>query len=138
MDEVSFVLDQIRTKNYVILPDTIANGEVYKVSFLGNLEKDGYEISYLYLSIGSSIKRHMHLFDMERYKILSGELKIGGVNQKVNICKLGESHCIDKVFVETIIQTCKVRKEYLSVGDNFSDEYVEKLICEVMRENGYE
>lgn len=128
LDELLFIYDQIEKKNYTKLPETIAIGDVYKISAFGNLEKDGFEVGYLYLPVGSGIKEHIHINDIERYKLLSGCLKINGSTSDVNICMLNNSHCIDIVSEPTIIQTCKVSKKFLNLLNDFSNESFENII----------
>jgi len=128
IDEIKFVNEQIQNQNYVVLPDTIAIGSVYKISAFGNLNDDGYEVGYLYLPAGSGIKEHVHVNDIERYKLLSGILRIKDSNADVNICLLDNSHCIDKVTEPTIIQTCKINKNYLGMLNDFSTESFDRVV----------
>lgn len=49
MENLEFIKKQIQANNYVILPEAIAIGTVYKIPSFGFLEKDGVELGYLYL-----------------------------------------------------------------------------------------
>lgn len=108
-----YIKQKIAAKEYSILPDIIANGPVYKIHKSGDLEKDGYEVSYLYLPKGSSIKEHKHTKDVERYKLIYGYLSVFNFPSKSNVCLLDHVHCIDEVPTDTIIETCKISKDYL-------------------------
>lgn len=129
--EMIFVTEQIENNHFSILPNTIANGKVYKIPAFGNLNTDGYEVGYLYLPTGSGIKEHQHINDIERYKLLNGELKINNSVMDTNICLLNNSHCINKVSKPTIIQTCKISKSYLhtlKMSENLSPKIFDIII----------
>ena len=128
LEEMMFINNQMQNKNYLVLPSTIAKGKVYKISLFGNLDKDGMEVGYLHLTVGSGIKEHTHISDIERYKLLIGELKINGDSMNENICLLNNCHSIDEVSKITVIQFCKVNKLYLNKLDDFSAESFDKMI----------
>lgn len=101
------------TSDIVKLPDTIANGIVYKLGYDGNLAEDGYEKGFLILTKGSGIKKHRHLNDIEKYVLLSGILSVDGKQSSSNICLLGNEHNIDTVTETTIIKTLKISKDMI-------------------------
>lgn len=104
---------KIASKEYTLVSEKLAIGKVYKIHKFGSLEDDGFEIGYLYLPAGTGIKEHQHTEDIERYKLISGILRVFGFPSTTNICLLNHVHCIDKVPVDTIIETCKISKKYL-------------------------
>ena len=73
-----------------------------------------YEVGYLYLPKSSGIKEHKHTNDIERYKLISGVLRVFNFPSTNNICPLNHVHCIDPVPEDTIIETCKISKTYLN------------------------
>ena len=117
--KLQFILEQIKLKNYTLLPGTISTGIVYKIHCDGDLDCLGFEKGFLVMTNGSSIKEHKHVENVERYKVLVGNLKINGIEQNENICLLGESHSIDVVDKLTIIETFKVDKKMLAINDDF-------------------
>lgn len=104
---------KLASKEYSLVSEKLAIGEVYKIHKFGSLEEDGFEIGYLYLPAGTGIKEHEHTEDIERYRLVSGVLRVFGFPSTSNICLLNHVHCIDQVPVDTIIETCKISKEYL-------------------------
>ena len=137
LEKEKFVLDKIHQKEYTLLPVSVATGLVFKVNTYGNMEEDGFERGFLYLPKGSGIKEHSHIFDIEKYDLIMGDLKVNGEAMSSNICDLGCRHGIDIVNTDTIIETCKISDKYLLCGyhknieslfdlfsrDNFLDEY---------------
>lgn len=123
--DILFVLEQLETENYMVLPDTIAIGKVLKVIYDGNLETDGYERGYLILPYGSGIKEHTHENDIEQYSVLIGVLSINGENRLINECFIGDKHLIDPVPDFTIIKTIKISKRLL---DEYDSGYQKKLV----------
>lgn len=109
-----YIKDKISNGDYTLLPDTLAIGKVYKIHKLGDLNKEGYEVGYLYLPKSSGIKEHKHTNDIERYKLISGVLRVFNFPSTNNICPLNHVHCIDPVPEDTIIETCKISKTYLN------------------------
>lgn len=134
-EEIEFVNEQIENKNYVVLPDTIAIGNVYKVPSFGSLDKEGYEVGYLYLPPGSGIKTHTHINDVERYKLLCGRLSINEKHSDTNICTLNNSHCIDVVLEPTVIQTCKVNRLYTDIEEELSSEFFDSIVYQEKNKN---
>ena len=112
-EKLQYILTQINEKNYTILPESISTGIVYKISYKGNLNTKGYESGFLIMTKGSSILEHKHEENVERYRPLMGKLIINGIEQKENICLIGQSHSIDKVKELTIIETYKMDKKLL-------------------------
>lgn len=127
--EIEFINEQMQNKNYTILPDTIAEGKVYKIHAFGNLEQDGYEVGYLYLPKGTGIKNHTHITDVERYKLLKGILKVNNDITKINICGINDSHSIDLVSEITIVQTCKINILLLDKNVPLIAEIFDGFIC---------
>ena len=116
-------------KRIYVLPETIAIGTVYKIHYFGDLERNGFEIGYLYIPKGSGIKLHKHVADIERYKKIIGELVVNGEKCDINICLIGKSHGIAPVSQDTIVSTCKVTKKYLMETDIlFDDDFFDNLI----------
>ena len=98
-------------KHITILDDSIAEGLVYKISIEGNLNDDGFEIGFLYLTAGSSIKKPRHINESERYILGSGKLSVDGKSMIENECEVGEFHNIDRVPVDTLICTYKQKEK---------------------------
>lgn len=96
-----------------LLPDSIAVGKVFKTSYEGNLETDGYEKEILFLPVGSGIKIHTHINDIEQYTCLTGSLKVNGKKTSINKCLINESHNIDVVSENTIVKTLKISKSLI-------------------------
>ena len=107
-DKLYFIKEQIRNNNYVLLPNTIAINNVYKITYSGNLQNDGYELGFLYLPKGSGIINHTHTTDIEQYKLILGNLTVNGIVTNINRCMINESHNIDVVDTETFIETYKI------------------------------
>ncbi len=105
-----YICIQFDRNNYSILPNSIANGTVFKIPIRGNLNTDGYELALLYLTKDSEIKTHKHVNDVEQYTLIKGELNINGISQLSNKCLIGQNHKIDKVSNPTIIRTLKISK----------------------------
>lgn len=114
MNIEEIIKNKISKKEYIILDSNIAEGLVFKITENGSLTTDGYEIGYLYLKTGSSIKKHKHINDIERYELIKGNLSIDSKKANTNICLFNESHCIDKVTEDTYIKTCKINKNILN------------------------
>ena len=114
--EEKCVLDKILEGKVSVLPVSIAIGVVYKIVEFGNLEEDGFEHGYLYLPQGSGIREHSHVSDIERYKVVFGDLNVKGEKVTSNICDLGCSHDIGVVNRDTVIETCKISSKFLSSG----------------------
>ena len=129
MEEVVFIREIMKQKEYMVLPETIAIGTVYKIHYFGDLERNGFEIGYLYIPKGSGIKLHKHVADIERYKKIIGELVVNGEKCDINICLIGKSHGLAPVSQDTIVSTCKVTKKYLMETDIlFDDDFFDNLI----------
>lgn len=62
---LKYVQMQLECGNYTILPESIAVGIVYRIRYCGNLEEDGYECGFLYISRDSGIKDHVHINNIE-------------------------------------------------------------------------
>lgn len=122
LNEMDYVKEKIESKEYKILPDTIADGVVYKVSYQGSLEEDGYEMGFLFLPKGSGIKKHKHIEDIEQYVLVSGNLSVGGEVLNINTCLIGGEHNIDIVLEDTIVATLKLSKRYVDgLGRSIDD-----------------
>ena len=116
--DISAVSEILASDKYKILPESIAIGQVYKVSYEGDLLIDGYEKGFLFIPKGSGIKEHEHKDDIEQYTLISGELKLNGESMHVNRCMIGESHGIDPVSVNTAIKTLKISKKLIEENMN--------------------
>lgn len=114
-----YVKERILDGKYEKLPVDKANN-VFKISGFGSLDKEGYEHGFLYLKDGSSILEHFHDNDIEIYRIIT--------NNKLNdsICLLGDSHKIDSVSGDTIIETFKVNKDIIK--DNYDIDTLNKYL----------
>lgn len=112
-EKLQYILNQLKEKNFTTLPESISTGIVYKISYKGNLNSTGYESGFLIMTEGSSIKEHKHEENVERYRPLMGKLIINGIEQKENICLIGQRHSIDEVKELTIIETYKMDKKLL-------------------------
>ena len=137
IEKEKFILNKIQRREYTLLPTSIAIGIVFEIPICGNLEEDGFERSFIYLPKGSSIKKHPHVSEIEKYTLVKGSLKIEGEPVSSDICDLGCSHGIDTVDTDTIVETCKISDKYLLCGyqknmddlfeffskDNYLDEY---------------
>lgn len=128
MEIINYIKEKISNQEYSILPDTIAIGQVYKITEFGSLDVEGYEKGYLYLPIGSGIKKHTHINDIEKYTKIQGVLSVFGIKQQTNTCFINESHCIDIVNEDTIIKTFKISKEYLKEIPNPQSEDIFELL----------
>lgn len=111
-EEIKYVHNALKEGQYEILNEDIAIGKVYKINAYGNLDKDGFEIGYLYLEKGSGIKEHYHEDNIESYKLLEGTLVVAGETCNQNICLLHKKHNIHPVYTNTIIKTCKINSKY--------------------------
>lgn len=133
-EKLSYVRGKIESGEYILLSDSMAIGPVYKIPCYGELDKDGFEIAFLYVPSGSGIRQHFHEKDAERYKLISGELKIDGKLVDENICHSQTlPHNIDVCSCDTIIETCKVGEPYLnhmrlSITSEFFDFFSEIVI----------
>lgn len=94
-------------------------------------------MGYLYIPKGSSILLHEHTADMERYKSIMGNLSVKENLCKTNVCLLGNTHNIDEVLYDTIIETCKVKMDYLkSTSILFDSNFFDTLIQQkLLKEN---
>lgn len=127
-EEIKYVYSKIKEGNYEVLSNDIAIGKVYKITSYGNLNKDGFELGYLYLKKGSGIKEHYHEENIERYQLLHGNLIVSGENCTQNICLLHQKHSIQPVHTDTIIQTFKINSLYYHKLSDISKEEFNKLI----------
>ena len=136
VEKLSYIQKQIENNNYKILPDSIAEGTVYKIHYSGDLDKDGYEVGFLYLIHGTSIKEHIHTNDIEMYKPLVGTLSVLGEEVPINYCLFDEKHNIDKVTGVLIVETVKLSREYLKQDINTKDKEYQKVLlrkkCEII------
>lgn len=110
---ISFAESKINNNEFTILPDSIAIGDVYKVSYEGSLDKEGYEKGFLFIPVGSGIKEHQHINDIEQYTLICGELKVNGEEMPINRCMIGCSHGIDPVSQNTAIKILKISKKLI-------------------------
>lgn len=133
MNEITYVNTCLNNGIYQLLPNTIARGEVYKIPFMGDIDTYGYEVGYLYLPKGSSIKLHYHIDNIERYLLICGTLSVNGNNVDHNICTLNKGHNIDEVLEDTIIQYCKIDKYHLSYLTDLSNSGFDTLVTQVRR-----
>lgn len=127
-EEIKYVFSKLKEGNYEILSNDIAIGKVYKITSYGDLEKDGFELGYLYLEKGSGIKEHYHEDNIERYQLLYGNLTVAGESCTQNICLLHQKHSIQPVYTDTIIQTFKINSLYYHELSNISKKEVNQLI----------
>ena len=86
-----------------------AEGEVWQIWISGDVQKLGRKTAYLYLCAGSAIKPHTHTTDSEIYELVSGVLSANGETRQYQACRVGDSHCVDKVPEDTIIKSTKTR-----------------------------
>lgn len=128
MNEIEFVKEQLEKGNYTMLDESIAIGTVYKIHSVGNLAEEGFEIGYLYIPKGCGIKSHPHYDNLERYLLIYGDLTVGGQKKDYDICTLNNSHNIDPVSEDTIIQTCKINKYNLSYLYNIDNGAFDNLV----------
>lgn len=126
-DEIKYVYSKLREGNYEILSNDIAIGKVYKITSYGDLEKDGFELGYLYLKKGSGIREHYHEDNIERYQLLYGTLTVSGEACTQNICLLHQKHSIQPVCTDTIVQTFKINSLYYHKLSNISKKEVNQL-----------
>lgn len=100
----SFDYDFERLYNKIVrLNDDISSGNVYKILEEGNLEEDGFEKGYLFLTLGSSILLHYHRSEKEYYKHIYGDKEA----IKGCFCNIDQSHEITSVNDDTIVRTYK-------------------------------
>jgi len=109
----NYIYNQIQNGKFSFLPQNISSGIIYKIPSNYNLVEDGFEIAYLYLRKGSCVFTHEHETDIERYRLIEGILNINGKRVYENICTINQSHSIDRVTTDTIIETFKISKEYI-------------------------
>lgn len=81
----------------------IANGNVYRIYEKGDLQEEGYEKGYLFLTEGSSILEHIHTKEKEHYRYILGDINC--ISKKY--CNIDESHRITSVNTDTIVRTYK-------------------------------
>lgn len=122
------IKEKINNNEYSLVPDKIAIGEVIKIHIKGDLNIDGYETGYLYLRPNTGIKEHEHINDIERYKLITGTLKVQGINTNLNICNINKKHNIDIVDIETIIEYTKINKD--KIDNNVTSALFDKYINE--------
>lgn len=96
-------------KNISMLPDTIADGDVYKIHLEGDLNLEGYEKSLLYLIRGSMIKKHTHITESEWYVRLKGVMVVDGIVSDVHHCDITDSHSINSVVEDTVVLSYKYK-----------------------------
>ena len=109
IEKLNFVKEQLGNSHFILLPNTIAINNVYKINYCGDLNIDGFELGFLYLPVDSGILKHTHINDIEQYKLIHGILSVNGIKQNINYCLINESHNIDIVKTPTIIETYKVK-----------------------------
>jgi hypothetical protein len=131
MNKILYVKNCLDENKYIMLNDSIAIGPVYKIPLLGELEKDNFEVFFLYLPSGSGIREHYHYNDIEQYRLICGTLKIEGKKLQNNICDINSYHNIDICSSNTIIEVCRVSKIYLNeskktINNNYFDLFYEK------------
>ena len=126
-DKIKFVRESISNENYMILPETIAIGLVYKIVYQGSLSENGYEKGFLFIPRGSGIKEHKHIDDVEQYNLIAGILSVKGEKTNTNNCLLNETHNIDIVTEDTIIETIKISKQLIEQSNNKTKEQIKKL-----------
>ena len=121
--DIDYISKQFKEGNYIVLPDTISIGNVYKIIYEGGIEEYGYEKAYLYIPTGSGIKKHTHKSDVERYTLIYGIMSIDGVCNLENECLIGDSHSIDIVDEDTVVKTLKITNELINKSEiNISNE----------------
>ncbi len=120
-EKLKYVKRQIVDGNFSILNHKISTGIVYKVHVTGDLKIDGYEHSFLYITTGSSIKEHIHINDIELYRLISGVLSVNGDIVDEDYCLLDDKHGIDRVEEDTIVETIKLSSNYLKERGIFTD-----------------
>lgn len=89
--------------NITKLDESISDGYVYKIFEEGNLQEDGFEKGYLFLTQGSSILLHYHYNEKEHYKCISGDSQ----SISSDFCNIGSSHKISPVGYDTLVRTFK-------------------------------
>ena len=104
-----YVEQRILDGKFEYLPKEIASEGVCKITCFGSLNNEGYEHGFLYLKEGAEVFRHKHTDNIELYKLVSGDEDV-----LVKSCMLGESHEINKVKCNTIIETFKLNKKIIN------------------------
>ena len=137
-ERLEYIAMELQRRNYKILDDSISQGNVYKISFRGNLDVNMFEHSFLYLPKGSSIKTHKHTEDIELYLLIRGSLSVFGEKVNENMCFLGEEHNIDPVEEDTFIETFKLSKKYLEKVSSEYKKNKEKLLSKTYNRLEYE
>lgn len=93
-------------KNISMLPESIAEGDIYKIYLQGKLEEDGYEKSLLYLVRGSILKDYNRT-DKESYIKLKGVMTVDDEVSFSTICKDTKSHVIGSPAEDTVVLAYK-------------------------------
>ena len=122
-----YVEQRILDGKFEYLPKEIASEGAYKIACFGSLNNEGYEHGFLYLKEGSEVFRHKHTDNIELYNIISGDKEV-----LVKSCMLEESHGINKVKCNTIIETFKLDKRIIN-KDFEVDKLNEKLNVQAQR-----
>lgn len=116
-DAKKFILEG----NYRKVSESLSINDVFIINVHGNLQSIGYEYGYLYLPVGSGIKKHKHINDAEEYFLIQGKLSVLGKDEIINRCMIDEEHSIDVVSEDTLVRFTKVCKEKITnVNDVFS------------------
>ena len=92
-----------------VLPKDIAEGTVYKIHLVGDIEKGETEKNCLVLTPGSAIKNHGHEKGVvEEYVVLDGDISINHqVADKLHHCAINETHGIDKSNGQRVVLSVK-------------------------------
>lgn len=84
----------------------------------------------------SYVFNHEHKNDIERYRLIEGVLSINDQRLHENICTIHQSHSIDRVPIDTIIETFKMTEEYLlqnSLKEINSNTFDKVLIKSILK-----
>ncbi len=126
-EKIRYVYNQIIKGNFSYLPSSLAENNVIKVPYVGDIDKMGFEVNYLYIPKDAKIKKHKHIYDIEKYTLLQGNLVVNEEDVKENYCLIDEEHDIDYTDEITIVETYKISKELLDKYKNKEEK--ELVLC---------
>lgn len=129
MQRVEFVKSQLNQDNYALLPKSETNGPVYKIPVSGCLSTDGFEIYYMFIPVGSSIKEHKCEDFAERYTVVSGD-----IIDDNNLAHIGDSHGIKSLDEDTIVEVIKVARNCVPGFSDLPYSELEDMIEHLARE----
>lgn len=124
-----YVKKQVLNGVFIQLPPYIAYGMVAKVDGIGSIDKNGYEVEYLYIQKGGYVKNFGHDC-MVKYRVISGE----DLESEVSFDDL--KYEIKPFTRNTIIEVVKVKKtddedKFKFENSNFNDmcnKFKQKLL----------